>query len=154
MMTTTKIEDVINALHTVMTAFDPDGRGRPRYTRSADAFSFDRQPRTDLTAYFLGPPSTRTLFAYAQGANLAADLEIWLSREAREGAERQMGLLAGDLARLRRALVRSDLGGDVNLHEDGIRMTVAPRPADGVSVVGRISFTVDYDVDDADGAAA
>ena len=145
----TTIEGVIDALHGMMATFDPDGRGTAKYQRAADPFSFDAQPRAALDAYYLAPPSVRTVLAYAQGANLAAELTIWLAREAREDADGAMRALAGDLARLRRALVRADLGSDTNLH-DAIRMHVAPRPEGGVAIVGRLACTVDYDADDAD----
>ncbi len=148
---TTTIERVIDALHGMMATFDPDGRGEAKYAPSADAFSFDHEPRSQLTAFHVAPPQTRTVIAYAQGANLAADLAIWLSREARDDADAAMREVAGDLAKLRRALVRADLGADTNLH-DAIRMHVAPRPEGGVAIVGRLGFTVDYDDDAAGGA--
>ena len=144
----TTIEGVLDTLHGIMATFDPDGRGRPRYERAADPFTFDRQPRTALDAYYLDPPSVRTAAAYYQGANLVAEMTVWIAREARDDADRAIRDLAADLARLRRALVAADLGADTNLHERAITMHAAPRADDAVTVIGRLRFAVDYDADD------
>lgn len=144
----TTIEGVIDALHGMMATFDPDGRGRPRYERAADPFTFDRQPRTALDAYYLDPPSVRTAFAYAQGSNLVAEMTVWIAREARDDADRAIRDLARDLARLRRVLLDADLGEDTNVHEDAISMHAVPRADDAVTVIGRLRFAIDYDVDD------
>ena len=70
--------------------------GQPR--RASDPFSFDLQPRSDFDVWYVDPPTTRST-AYVGGVeNVEAQIGIWVSREAGEGADGAAVALAGDLA--------------------------------------------------------
>ena len=145
----TTIERIYERLDALLAGFDPDGKG-PRYKRSADPFSFELQPRTELTAFYIAPPDVTQRIGYAGGAsNDAATVRVFLSAEARDDAAGAALRLAGDLARLKRVLLRSNqLGDDANVWEQGFSTLVQPRPDGGVAIVGRMAFAVDYDTDD------
>ena len=58
-----------------------------RYKPAADPFSFDLQPRADLTAFYVEPAQTRPAVGYLGSAGLdVATVTIWASREARDDA--------------------------------------------------------------------
>ena len=87
-----------------------------RYKPAADPFSFDLQPRADLTAFYVEPAQTRPAVGYLGSAGLdVATVTIWASREARDDAGAAGLALANDLQRLRRAVCDADLGDDVLL---------------------------------------
>ena len=69
-----------------------------QYKAASDRFSFDLQPRSDFDAWYVDPPTTRST-GYAGGVeNVEAQIGIWVSREAGEGADGAAVALAGDLA--------------------------------------------------------
>ena len=145
---TTTIEIVYERLDALLAAFDPDGMG-PRFRRSADPFSFELQPRTELNAYYLQPPQTEQRIGYAGGAsNDVSIVRVFLAAEARDDADGAARRLAGDLARLKRVVLGASLGDDANVWEQGFSTLVQPRPDGAVTVVGRLAFAVDYDTDD------
>ena len=109
-----------------------------RYKPAADGFSFDAEPRANLTAYYVEPAQTRQAVGYVGGGGLdVAMVTIWASLEARDQAAAGLAL-ANDLQRLRAAIRDADLG-DVNLHPT-FETSVAPRADDGIAVTGRIRF--------------
>ena len=56
-----------------------------RYKPAADGFSFDAEPRADLTAYYVEPAQTRQAVGYVGGGGLdVAMVTIWASLEARD----------------------------------------------------------------------
>ena len=149
-MTETTIERIYERLDALLAEFDPDGKG-PRYKRSADPFSFEAQPRTELTSFYIAPPDVTQRIGYLGGAsNDVATVRVFLAAEARDDADGAARRLAGDLARFKRTLLSAGvLGDDANVWEQGFSMLVQPRPAGAVAIVGRAAFAVDYDTDDA-----
>ena len=112
-------------------------------------FSFDLQPRTDFNSWYIDPPDTASEGYIGGVEHVVASVAIWLSRDASEDAEAAALALAGDLARLRHAVVRLDVeavGVDVNIHQ-GVTTTVQPRAEGEVVVVGRLLVQMDYETD-------
>ena len=81
-----------------------------RYKPAADGFSFDAEPRADLTAYYVEPAQTRQAAGYVGGGGLdVAMVTIWASLEARDDPAAAGLALANDLQRLRAAIPVSRL---------------------------------------------
>ena len=141
----TTIEHVYDRIRTLMEVDFPKTSSRP-YKASADPFTFDSQPRSDLTAYYADPPLTTSAGLVGDVEAVQASITIWLSREAGEDAAGAAVSLAGDLARLRHAVVGLDFGNlpsDVNVH-DNVATQVQPRAEGAVVVVGACRVTLDY----------
>ena len=78
--------------------------------------------------------------------HVQASITIWASKEGGEDAAGAAVALAGDLARLRHAVVGLDFGNlptDVNVHED-VATQVRPRGEGEVVVVGSCRLGLDY----------
>ena len=130
------IGELYEALDAVLRAW-ADKAAAP-YKPSADGFSFDAEPRADLTAYYVEPAQTRQVAGYVGGGGLdVVIVSIWASLEARDDPAAAGLALAADRAALRDA----DLG-DVNVRPS-VETAVAPRADDGVTVTGRIQFEVE-----------
>ena len=69
-----------------------------QYKAASDPFSFDLQPRSDFDAWYVDPPTTRSTGYVGGVENVEAQIGIWVSREAGEGADGAAVALAGDLA--------------------------------------------------------
>lgn len=137
----TTIEHVYAALRALLTEYG-DKHG---YSPSSDPFSFDQDPRGG-SAWYVDPPESRSTGLVGDTENVTAAIAVWLSRDAGQDASGAAVALAGDLARLRHAVVGLDfdgLPGDVNLHQD-VRAHVQPRAAGAVTVVGRLALSLDY----------
>ena len=116
------------------------------YAAASDAFTFDAQPRTDQSAWYVDPPRVH-VEGYIGGAqNVTGQFAIWLSREAGDQAVAAAGRVTGDLGRLAAVLVRAELGDDVNVHE-AFTLDTQPREADGVTVIGVLRLSADWDED-------
>ena len=115
------------------------------YAAAADAFTFESQPRTDQTAWYVDPPRVH-VEGYLGGAqNVTGAFAVWLAREAGDQAVAAAARLTGDLSRLAAVLLRAELGGpDVNVHER-FELDVQPREADGVTVIGVLRLSADWD---------
>ena len=138
----TTIESIYARLSALLTDFG-DKQG---YKQSADPFAFDSQPRSDLTAFYIDPPLTTSAGLIGDVESVQASITIWLSGEAGEDAAGAAVSLAGDLARLRHAVVGldfNDLETDVNTHQD-VATQVQPRAEGAVVVVGACRVTLDY----------
>ena len=138
---TTTIEHVYAALRGLLTDFGA-ARG---YSPSADPFSFDLDPRGG-SAFYIDPPLTTSAGLIGDVESVQAQITIWVSREAASDAAGSAVALAGDLARLRHAVVGLDVAGvptDVNIHED-VATQVQPRGDGAVTVVGACRVSLDY----------
>ena len=138
----TTIESVYSRLAALLTEFG-DKRG---YKVSSDPFTFDSQPRSDFDAWYVDPPLTTSAGLIGDVEQVQAAITIWLSREAGEDAQGAAVALAGDLARLRHAVVGLNFGNlptDVNVHE-GVATQVRPRGEGEVVVVGSCRIGLDY----------
>ena len=137
----TTIERIYGAVRVALETFASN-----RYRPSADPFSFDADPRTDLESWYIRPSSTTSTGAVGGVESVVCTLVIWLSREAGHDAAGAALGLAADLARLRPTLAGLDVdpGGPVNVDA---RMTtdVQPRASDAVTVVGRLVVRFDYE---------
>ena len=141
----TTIETVYGRLRELLTEFADKTASRP-YKPASDPFSFDSQPRSDFNAYYADPPLTTSAGLIGDVESVQASITIWLSREAGEDAQGAAVALAGDLARLRHAVVGLDFGNlpsDVNVH-DNVATQVQPRAEGAVVVVGACRVTLDY----------
>ena len=115
------------------------------YKLSADPFTAELQPRSDLTAHYIDPPVERS-DGYVGGAeHVTASVVIWLSREAGEDGRGAALDMAEDLGRLRRAVLDLEVDGDDLAIHDGITTTVFPRREGAVVVVGVLRVVLDYD---------
>ena len=138
----TTIETVYAALAALLAEFG-DKRG---YKAASDPFSFDSQPRSDFNAYYADPPLTTSAGLIGDVEHVQASITIWASREAGEDAAGAAVALAGDLARLRHAVVGLDFGNlpsDVNVH-DNVATQVRPRGDGEVTVIGTCRIGLDY----------
>ena len=133
------IEEVYEALRAVVAEW----AGARGYAAASDPFSFDLQPHTEQTAFYVDPPRLHTE-GYIGGSQLVTgQFAIWLSRAAGDNAAAEAARLAGDLGRLAAVLARADLG-DVNLHE-AFEIDVQPRADRAVVVVARLALVADWD---------
>ena len=96
----TTIESVYGRLRDLMTD-DFEKVSSRQYKAASDPFSFDLQPRSDFDAWYVDPPATWSTGYVGGVENVEAQIGIWVSREAGEGADGAAVALAGDLARLR-----------------------------------------------------
>lgn len=138
----TTIETVYAVLAALLTEFG-DKRG---YKAASDPFSFDSQPRSDFNAFYIDPPLTTSAGLIGDVEHVQASITIWASKEGGEDAAGAAVALAGDLARLRHAVVGLDFGNlptDVNVHED-VATQVRPRGEGEVVVVGSCRLGLDY----------
>ena len=134
------IEQVYAAILSAVAAFG-EANG---YAAASDAFTFDAQPRTDQSAWYVDPPRVH-VEGYVGGAqNVTGMFAIWLSREAGDHATAAAGRLTGDLGRVAAVLVRAELGDDVNVHE-AFTLDTQPREADAVTVIGVLRLSADWD---------
>ena len=143
----TTIERIYGRMRDMLTVDFPKVSSRP-YKASTDAFSFDYSPRSDFDSWYIDPPSTQSTGLVGDTESVTASITIWLSREAGEDAQGAAVALAGDLARLRHAVLGLTFDGpaDVNLHQN-IAAHVQPRGEGEVTVIGRLALSLDYEVD-------
>ena len=143
----TTIERIYGALRAALVEFADKTSSRP-YKAASDPFSFDLQPRTDLDAWYVDPPATQSTGLVGDVESVQAQITIWLSHEAGEDAQGAALALAGDLARLRHAVLGLTFDGpaDANIHQN-IAAHVQARGEGEVTVIGRLSVGLDYIAD-------
>ena len=145
MSTTTTIERIDARLRELLTEF-ADKTASRAYKPAADPFSFDSQPRSDFDSWYIDPPETRSTGLIGGAESVIASCSIWVCAEAGEDAQTAAAALAGDLSRLRHAVVGITFDGpaDVNFH-GSIRAVVQPRREGEVTVVGQLQIGFDYE---------
>ena len=114
------------------------------YALAADAFSFDAEPHAEARAYYVAPPTMHAEGYIGGGALVTGRFAIWLAADAGTDAAGAAARLTADLGRLGAAVLRADLGADTNTH-DRWTVDVQPRPAGGVTVVGALRITADWE---------
>lgn len=141
----TTIERVYARLRTLMAVDFPKTSSRT-YKAASDPFSFDSQPRSDFAAFYADPPLTQSTGLVGDTESVTASITIWLSREAGEDAAGAAVALAGDLARLRHAVLGLTFDGpaDINIHQN-IAAHVQPRREGEVVVIGRLALSLDFE---------
>ena len=144
-MSTTTIERIYGRLRDLMTVDFPKTSSRT-YKQSSDAFSFDYSPRSDFDSWCLDPPLTVSAGLVSDVEHVQGSTTVWFSADGGEDAAGAALALAGDLSRLRHAVVGLTFDGpaDINIHES-IRAVVQPRRGGEVVVIGQLQIGFDYE---------
>ena len=120
-----------------------DGEG---YTLAVDPFGFEADPRGEVRAFYVSPPTTATAAEYlGSSGSLISTFSIWLSRPRGDAPMVPAKALLADLGALRKH-IEDNIGLDAFIPSGSVTMRVGV-PEESVVVLGELALAVDHDAE-------